>query len=105
MRINFYPVRRDAGLTLSRAGDVLTVAGTAFDFTALQEGDVLPRAAVGSPWLHGDVTRIDGRITLDLILPVGPNAPQATRFPDPVLDPADGPIPLPLYTSPEAPES
>lgn len=102
MQINLSPMRGDAPLTLSRLGDVLTIAGEAFDFSALPDGATLPRDAVACPWLASDVERIAGEIVLTLILPHGARAPQATRFPDPIIDPPDGPVALPAYE--EAPE-
>ena len=49
MQISFTPTRCDTALTATRQGDVLTLNGEAFDFTALSEGDVMPRDAVITP--------------------------------------------------------
>lgn len=101
MRIILSPQRRDDTLTLERNGDALTINGEVFDFAGLAEGDLLPREAVGTPWLASDVKRVDGHITLTLLLPHGPNAPHETRYPTDIIDPPDGPVALPAWTQEE----
>ena len=96
-------MRLDRALSVTRAGDSLTLNGETFDFTPLQEGDVLPRDAVACSWLASDVTRQDGEIRLTLILPHGPHAPERTRFPQPVTLTEDGPVSLPAYQTETAP--
>jgi len=100
MNITLSPVRHDTPLTLHRAGDVLTINGAVYDLTALPDGALLPRAAVDCPWLVSDIERIDGTLHLTLILPHGPNAPQDTRFPQPITLTGDGPVALPPYDTP-----
>lgn len=106
MLITLNPQRRDDALTLHRAGDVLTINGTALDFTPLPEGAVLPRAAIGCDWVASDVTRAGGQLCLTLILPHGPipwptpPEAQAVLFPLPIEVAGDGPIDLPRYTPP-----
>lgn len=100
MHITLVPVRSDDRLVLDRAGERLTVNGTVLDLAPLPEGAVLPRDAAGCPWLAADITRRDGVLHLALILPHGAGAPEAARFPAPVIDPPDGPVALP-QTHPE----
>jgi hypothetical protein len=95
MQIAFSPQRRDDALTLSRAGDVLTVNGVALDFSAIGEGDTLPRDAVGNAWVVSDVTRTAGVLSLSVILPLAADAVEAARFPDPVTLVGDGAVTLP----------
>ena len=97
MKITLSPTRGDRPLTLTRSGDILTINGEVFDFSALPEGATLPRTAVSCDWLAGDVTRIDGVLHLGLTLPHGANAPKITRFPEALTITADGPITLPPY--------
>lgn len=105
MKIILSPMRRDDQLTLTKAGDVLTLNGEAFDFSGLPNGATLPRSAITSDWFAGDVTRDDaGELTVPLILPHGANAPEETRFPAPLENVADGLVVLPIYETPE-PES
>ncbi len=104
MLIEFTPQRADAPLTLSRAGSALIINGEAFDFAALPEGAVLPRAAVDCAVLASDVTRIDGVLRLTLILPHGAHPPQEALFPQPVLLQSDGPVDLPAFDMPQPAE-
>ncbi|HBO2705579.1 hypothetical protein [Pseudomonas aeruginosa] len=85
----------DERLSLSRAGDVLTVNGVEFDFTPLPEGGELPSDAIESEWFEGPVLRRSGRLELTLRLPLPVDASAAARFPEPLLVEADGPVELP----------
>lgn len=102
MKITLSPQRRDDGpLTLSKQGDILTINGTKYDFTQLPNGATLPREAVDCPWLASDINRTDGELEMTLLLPHGPSAPEETRFPQPIIDPADGEVELPPYNTEE----
>jgi hypothetical protein len=91
----------DETLTASVLGDVLTLNGVSLDFGPLPAGATLPRAAIASPWIAGDVTRDGaGVLTVPLILPHGAAAPEETLFPAPI-DAEDGPVALPAYALPE----
>lgn len=95
MQISFSPMRRDDGLTLSKAGDVLTINGDHFDFSSIPDGASIPAGGVPCPWIQGDVERVAGELHLTLILPHGPNPSQAIAFPSPIIDPPDGIIATP----------
>jgi hypothetical protein len=97
MHITLTPARSDVPRRLHRAGDVLTVDGERFDFSGLPDGATLPRDAVQADWLASDVERVAGVLRLTVILPHGADAPDATRFPAPVIDPPDGDIALPPH--------
>ena len=97
MKISFSPMRRDEALSVSVAGDVLTINGEAFDFSGVPEGATLPRDAVTCDWLSSDVERVSEELQLTLIMPHGANAPQETLFPAPITVTADGPVALPAY--------
>lgn len=99
MKITFTPMRLDTTLSLSRTGDVLTLNGTAFDFGPLPEGATLPRDAIKCGWIAGDVRREDGLLIVPLILPHGADAPDATRFPEPLTLTSDGSVVLPAYNN------
>ncbi|WP_222127505.1 hypothetical protein [Pseudomonas oryzihabitans] len=95
MIVQFSPVRSDAILAVSRAGDTLTINGEAFDFSVIPEGATLPASAVACEFVVDEVTRTNGVLTLTLLLPYGP-VPLGYHFePEPLLDPADGALPLP----------
>ncbi|MTZ15112.1 hypothetical protein GNE00_15280 [Pseudomonas sp. JL972] len=104
MHIALSPARLDEPLAASRAGDVLTLNGVAFDFGPLPEGATLPAEAIDSPWIVGPVSRINGELHLTLRLPHGANPSRAVAFPEPVTVTEDGPIALPFDPAAE-PES
>ena len=101
MKITLSPLRANTPLTASRDGDTLTINGETFDFSPLEEGETLPADAIESGWITGDVTRTDGALHITLRLPHGANAPEETRFPEPIIDPPDGEIALPPHSNPE----
>lgn len=98
MHITFSPARSDARLDLARAGDVLTINGADFDFGPLAEGATLPAEAIDSAWFVGPVERSGGELSVVLLLPHGPDAPEATRFPAPIEVAGDGPIAVPAWS-------
>ena len=95
MKINLSPQRRDDTLTITKQGDVLTINGTAYDFSQLPDGGMLPADAVDSEYVIGSVDRVNGELELTLLLPHGADASEAARFPQPIIDPADGEVELP----------
>ena len=97
MIIKLSPQRRDDRLTVKKSGDKLTINGKAYDFSKLPDGATLPTEAHDCEWILGGVDRVDGELNLTLILPHGANAPETTRFPRPIINPADGKINLPAY--------
>ena len=103
MQITFSPQFRPP-VVYSRAGDVLTIDGEDFDFSDVLDGDTLPAEAVSSDMVVGDVSRIAGVLHLTLILPHGINAPETTRFPEPITLEGDGLVTLPVYNIEPEPE-
>ncbi|MHA6690608.1 hypothetical protein [Devosia sp. A449] len=101
MKITFEPQYNPAPLVLANSGDVLSINGDLFDFSGLQDGDVIPSGAVPSIWIIGPVQRIDGEIHLTLILPHGPNPSPAVAFPEPITVTEDGPIAIPADPAPK----
>ena len=95
MKITLSPQRRDEKLTVTKHGDVLTINGTEYDFTDLPDGGTLPADAVDCEYVFGSVDRVNGELELTLLLPHGANASEAARFPEPIMDPADGEVELP----------
>ena len=95
MKINLSPQRRDETLTVIKQGDTLTINGTAYDFSVIPDGATLPKDATDCAWLASDVERIDGVLHLTLLLPHGANASKAARFPQPIINPANGELELP----------
>lgn len=96
MIINLSPMRRDDTLTVTKQnGDVLTINGIELDFGQIPDGATLPADAIDCEWITGDVERIDGELHLTLVLPHGADAGVAARFPEPIVNPDDGPLELP----------
>ncbi|WP_085043868.1 hypothetical protein [Ensifer aridi] len=96
MKINLTPQRRDDALEVARAGDVLTINGQAFDFSGLPDDATILAGEIPCEWIVGPVERIAGELHLTLILPHGPNPSEAVAFPQPLIDPPDGVIALPV---------
>lgn len=101
MHITLTPMRHDLPLALLRAGDVLVINGSAYDFGALPEGALLPRVAVDCAWLAGDITRSGGQLRLALILPHGAEAGFELLHPAALLLSQDGPVTAPGLTAPD----
>ena len=104
MIINLSPTQvlpgQTPALSMSVDGDTLTIDGTALHFAPLDDGDTLPADAVAHDSILGDVTRQGGEIHLTVLLPIGPGAPEAARFPEPIHA-TGGPVELPpLYEEP-----
>ena len=95
MYITLIPQRRDDTLTASVSGDTITLNGQALDFGPLPDGATLPRAAIACEWVAGDVQRVEGVLHIPLILPHGPDASEAARFPQPIIVTRDGTLELP----------
>ena len=95
MKINLSPQRRDDLLTVVKQGDTLTINGSAYDFSQLPDGGTLPADAVDCEYIVGAVNRVGGELEINLLLPHGANASEAARFPEPIINPADGGLELP----------
>lgn len=95
MIIKLSPVRSDAELTVTKAGDVLTINGVMLDFSRLEDGSTLPGEAIGTEWIIQAVERINGKLNFLLALPHAADAPDFARFPLDIHSPADGPVQLP----------
>lgn len=97
MHISFSPVRQNQCVVFEKRGDCLIIDGEAFDFSDLPNGAQLPADAVASAFVTGPVERIGGVLHLTVLLPHGADAPDSTRFAEPVTVLEDGPVPLPAF--------
>lgn len=95
MNITLTPQVRSDSLTLSKSGDILTINGDAFDFSFIEDGDVLPKEAVDCHLLAEDVTRVNGDLVVALLLPIRHTSSKSAKFPDPILNAPDGDIEVP----------
>lgn len=95
MHINLSPQLRSDTLTVTKAGDVLTINGEAYDFSSLPDGATIPAGEVPCELIIGPVERIAGEIHLTLIMPHGPNPPAEVAFPAPIEAVPDGEVMYP----------
>lgn len=95
MVIYLSPQLRPDTLEVIRAGAALIINGETFDFSAMGDGDTLPRSAIKSEWFAGDVNKIDGELALTLLFPMPRNYSQEQAFPVPLENVPDGPVVLP----------
>lgn len=105
MKIKLSPQVRDDALSVIKNGDKLTINGTEYDFTTLPEGATLPLYTelengdvvrnIDCEWIASDVQRINGELDFTLLFPINAEASEAARFPEPMIDPADGELELP----------
>lgn len=95
MKITLQPQRSDDILTVVKAGDTLSINGEDFDFSVIPDGAALPAEAVDCSYITDKIERIDGELSLTLLLPHGSDASEAARFPEPIFNPVDGPVELP----------
>ncbi|MBN3966324.1 hypothetical protein IMW75_13695 [Pseudomonas gregormendelii] len=99
MIIKLLPQRRDDALVVLRSGNLVIVNGEPFDFSSMNDGDTLPHTAIRSEWFVGDVEKIDGELTLTLLLPNPSNCSPAQALPVDLINVPNGlvvfPPPLP----------
>ena len=89
-RISYSPQYGTQDITISKQGEVLTLNGETFDFSALEEG-----AEIDTECRHivGTVKRLNGNIHITILLPHGVNSYFAPTEPQEVM--VDGDIALP----------
>jgi hypothetical protein len=91
MHIKLIPHRGDAPLTVTKAGEVLTINGEAFDFSIVPEGATLPASDVNSMFVFDRVERSAGLLQLTLLVPCSDqDAIDAVIATAALLSPADG---------------
>jgi hypothetical protein len=92
----FSPVRsKDTQVKVFYVAPVLTVDNVDHDLSELPDGATAQHPVLGTVERSGNDYELTLRITH------GPNAPEATRFPEPIEVTVDGPVTLPLYSTPE----
>ena len=90
-----FPIRKDVELSVVENGDLLIINSEVFDISRLQEGETLPRSAIDSSFICGDVMRLDGNLSIPLSLPHAFDTSHAARFPRPITITKNGPVELP----------
>lgn len=95
MIIKLSPIRSDLALSVRKDGDVLVINGVSFDFSRLPDGATLPALAVGSDTVLDPVERVNGDLTITLMLPHAADAGESARFPVDIVNPANGAVTIP----------
>lgn len=96
MLINLSPVFLGERITVSTAGDVVTINGTDYDFGPLEIGAVLPAAAVDPERFVGEIRRdTAGNLVMTIVYGHALEASEQARFPLPITTTGDGPVHLP----------
>jgi hypothetical protein len=96
LTINFSPVRSDElQPEVFYVAPVLTVDNVDYDLSELPDGATAQHPVIGT------VERSGNDYELTLVITHGSNAPEATRFPEPLTVTVDGPVELPMYNTPE----
>lgn len=95
MKIRFSPMRLETDLTVTRRGEKLEINDEEVDFSDLAPGEYQSAGQIGCDLVVGAERDGAGALCVTLILPHGPDAPHALRFPEPVILTEDGPVPLP----------
>ena len=95
-------------LIVERQSQSLIINGQSFDFGVIPNGATLPGGQVATGCAYvSPVAPIerddDGVLHITLILPHAADAPEAARFPAPIINPPDGPVTLPQTNWPPAP--
>ena len=94
MQITLSPQVSGSTLAASVSGDVLTVNGVDYDFSGMNDGDLLPPEAIEGNFVVGNVTKAGGVVSVTLRMPIDRTAPDSAKFPDPVTV-TSGAVPLP----------
>lgn len=98
LKLNLSPVRADESQpAISWLAPVLTIDAVAYDLSLLEEGATAQHPVLGT------VSRAGGEYECTIKLPHGANAPEETRFPQPITATTSGPITLPPYDTPQEP--
>jgi hypothetical protein len=94
MKIYLSSIRGESTITVSKQADALTINGIAYDFTNIPEGATLPASAVDCEFIIDNIERTNGELHITLMMPHGPDASEAVRFPAPLINPPDGVLEL-----------
>ena len=96
LKINLSPVRSDElQPEVFYVAPVITVDSVNYDLSELPEGATAKHPVLGT------VERSGNDYELTLVITHGSNAPEVTRFPEPLTVTVDGPVELPMYNTPE----
>ena len=96
LTLNLSPVRSDKPQpTVTYVSPVLTVDNVDYDLSKLPDGATAKHPVLGT------VERSGNDYELTLVITHGSNAPEATRFPEPLIVTVNSHVELPMYNTPE----
>ena len=96
LKLNLSPVRSDEAQPLVEwTAPKLMLDSVEYDLSELPDGATAQHPVLGKVSREGD----DYELTLKL--QHGTNAPETTRFPEPITVTTNGPVKLPIYNTPE----
>lgn len=80
-------------LKIRKHEDTLTINGTTYDFSSLNNGDEVPIEAIFDENIIGNITKNNGIINITVRMPYSDaDAPEGIRFPQPIELIEDGEI-------------
>ncbi|WOE85858.1 hypothetical protein [Aeromonas veronii] len=101
MKIYLSPRRMDNTLkSVSVSGRKIFINDECFDFSCMNNGDVIPAEAILSEYINHDIEMVDGCIVAVITIPHGQSAPRETIFPSAFSEPliiTSGSVNLPPY--------
>lgn len=84
MKIKFHPQLRNDEILISISGDTIYINNEPYDFSPINEGETLPRNAISSDFFIDDINRVNGHITLGVLLPHKTDSSNTIKFPQDV---------------------
>lgn len=92
-KINLSPQFSYTTLSIKKAGNSLTINGTPYDFSSLNDGDEIPADAISDPSIVGKITKDNGIIKITILMPYSdPDAEESVLFPEPIILDEDGEV-------------
>jgi hypothetical protein len=84
-----------APLEVDVAGSTITINGLSLDLSPLEDGDQISAEATGCASVEDVISRTGDTITVRLLFPIRPDAPDTAKYPAPIIVAQDGPVELP----------
>lgn len=94
----------DEVVSFAKSGDSLIINGEVFDFSPLNDGELLPTYAIQSTMFADNVERIDGVLKVTIRMPISMELYTIGGIPELLENVPDGPLDLPKEPVIEVPE-
>lgn len=90
-KIALSPQLSNAALQLVKNGNMLTINGNSYDFSHMNNGDMIPPEAISDPNIIGAISKENGVVKLTILMPYSnPDADESVTFPEPIVMDVDG---------------